>query len=519
MLRHTPVISAEGSEYVRMALNLAHGHGLVGNLEGPETMYAPLFSLLTAGVYFVVRSGELAGHLVCLLFGTLLVLPMFLISRHLYGNRVAYVVGLLAALNPLLIELSASIYNENVYLPLLLFSTYFGMLALESRRIRDCCLTGLFIGLAYLTRPEAFAYPVFFMLAACALAAFEGRTNLKSYLTPFCIGAVFLVLAAPYTIFLHAHTGHFRLEGKWNMNFTIANRIRSGMSYSEAAYGLGEHLSEAGPILNPSGFAAYTPYPRDLKNKIRTLLEMARLNRWTLNDYLLDDRPIGAPLIFAFVLIGMFRKAWDRHRLLGEAVLLAISFSIIFLMLTSSSADFRYVLPLLPFLVVWCANGISEAGDWVCESVHQITERFRTSLRVRELFEAIALIAILALSASGASWVQLFSTERLEDLPLKQAGQWLHQQTSPNKRVACVSSLIPYYSESTKVEIPYANSSQALSYLAKKQVNFIVLDAWATQNRPAVKEWMQGGIPDRRVHLIQEFGEKTNKVKIYQWDR
>src|SRR6476659_1006196 len=48
MLTQTPVISLEGSEYVRMAENLAQGKGLVGTFEGPETMYTPLFSLVTA---------------------------------------------------------------------------------------------------------------------------------------------------------------------------------------------------------------------------------------------------------------------------------------------------------------------------------------------------------------------------------------------------------------------------------------------------------------------------------------
>ena len=54
MMTQTPVISMEGSEYLRMAQNLAQGHGLVGNFEGPETMYTPLFSLLTAGLDLLI---------------------------------------------------------------------------------------------------------------------------------------------------------------------------------------------------------------------------------------------------------------------------------------------------------------------------------------------------------------------------------------------------------------------------------------------------------------------------------
>ena len=65
MLAKAPVISLEGGEYVRMAENLAHGRGLVGNFPGPETMYAPLLSVLTAGLSFLTRNAELAAHLIC----------------------------------------------------------------------------------------------------------------------------------------------------------------------------------------------------------------------------------------------------------------------------------------------------------------------------------------------------------------------------------------------------------------------------------------------------------------------
>ena len=56
MITRTPVISGEGSEYVRMAENLALGKGLVGNFEGPETMYAPFFPLLTAALHVLIKN-------------------------------------------------------------------------------------------------------------------------------------------------------------------------------------------------------------------------------------------------------------------------------------------------------------------------------------------------------------------------------------------------------------------------------------------------------------------------------
>src|SRR5215470_15061431 len=64
MLKEAPVISIDGSEYVRMAENLAYHHRLTGNFEGPATMYTPFFSLLTAAVTVVSGKVELAARLV-----------------------------------------------------------------------------------------------------------------------------------------------------------------------------------------------------------------------------------------------------------------------------------------------------------------------------------------------------------------------------------------------------------------------------------------------------------------------
>ena len=149
-----------------MAENLAHGRGLVGNFPGPETMYAPLLSVLTAGLSVLTRNSELAAHLICLVFGVALIIPVFFIALRMYDIRVAYLSAALVAFHPLLIALSGSIFNENVYITLLLASVYFGMRSLESRRNRDYVLLGLCLSLAYLSRPEAFAYLWFFVLAA-----------------------------------------------------------------------------------------------------------------------------------------------------------------------------------------------------------------------------------------------------------------------------------------------------------------------------------------------------------------
>ena len=231
MLTETPVISMEGAEYVRMAENLVQGRGLIGNFEGPETMYTPLFSVLTAGLMLVTRNGETAAHLVALLFGTALIVVVFSTARLIYGERTAHICAALVAFHPLLVKLSASIYNESVYLTLFMAAIYWGIRALDLQSPRDSLLTGACLGLAYLSRPEAFAYPVFFALALCIAGLARKRLRVAAVRSAVLLGA-FFVLASPYIAFLYQHTGHFRMEGKWNINYTIAQRLLMGMNFN-----------------------------------------------------------------------------------------------------------------------------------------------------------------------------------------------------------------------------------------------------------------------------------------------
>ena len=72
-------IDSEGAEYARIAENLLNGNGYVGiALPGAQLMFPPLFPLLIATVSLITHQSELAGRLISVSMGTLLVLPVYL---------------------------------------------------------------------------------------------------------------------------------------------------------------------------------------------------------------------------------------------------------------------------------------------------------------------------------------------------------------------------------------------------------------------------------------------------------
>ena len=519
MLTEAPVISLDGSEYVRMAENLVQGKGLMGNFEGSATMYTPLFSLLTAGVTLITKNAELAAHLVALSCGIGLIVPIFYIARRMYGVHVAYLSAILAAIHPLLIALSGSIYNENVYLPLLLGGIYFGMRALEFNRIGDYVLLSVCLSLAYLTRPEAFAYPLFFALIVWANLLLRRISARRALGASLLIVGSFLVIASPYIMFLHSRTGQFRLEGKWNINYTIANRILSGMEYDEAAYALAPESGVAGPLLSPSRFAAYTPFPHSILDKVHTLAGMAELNRKTVTESLLDTA-LGSPLVLFLLPIAWFRSSWSRRRLFHECVLMSIALSILFLWVTSSSAEFRYVFPLVALGVIWVAKGAQELGRWTARLILSLRLLAPGRLRrVAVIVEFILLFLTSALAFRSTQSHLMFRLEQKENLDIKKASLWLKKTSPGPKKITCFATVPTYYAEGTLIGLPYARSDQALRYLEMNKVDFVVLDAQYASKFPEVPDWINSGIPDRRAHRIYEVGsDPGRKIVIYRWD-
>ncbi len=519
MMTQTPVISMEGSEYLRMAQNLAQGHGLAGNFEGPETMYTPLFSLLTAGLDLLIRNDELAAHLIALAFGTALIFPVFFIARLMYDSRVAYMSAVLVAFHPLLIALSASIYNENVYLPLLLSGVYFGMRALEFGRNKDYVLLSICLALAYLTRPEAFAYPVFFSFATWIGVLLRRISVRRAATASALIIGIFMLIASPYAAFLYAHTGHLRLEGKWNINYTIAKRIRSGLNSDEAAYGLAPDSRVAGPLLAPFQFAAYSPYPNSLVDKVQTLLAMAKRNRKVVSQSLLDNA-LGSPLFLGLVPLGLFRKGWSRRRLFHESIIICIGVSILFLFVTSSSAEFRYVFPLVGLGVLWVAKGVAELGQWSKSSISVLKISFLPKTRhVTLVAQSVLLFLAFAISLASTHGNVLFRSEQQENLDIKEAGLWLRNYRPGPKRIVCFATVPTYYAQGTLVGLPYAESSQALRYIDSENPDFIVLDAQYVGHFPEVAAWMANRIPDERAQLVYELGtDPSRKIQIYRWE-
>lgn len=106
---------------------------------------------------------ELGSALVYVLFGGLLVAPVYGIARRMGGEAIAAGAGLATVIYPATIGGFPRVgaMAEPMYLLLVAAAWYFLLVAVDEHVLWPAALGGLFVGLAFLTRPEALLYLAF----------------------------------------------------------------------------------------------------------------------------------------------------------------------------------------------------------------------------------------------------------------------------------------------------------------------------------------------------------------------
>ena len=308
LLRALPVIDTDGVIYVTLARQVR----ATGSAFDP--LFHPLYPLCIALVEPVIGDWELTARLVSALFGALLILPAYALAQALLGVEAARLAAVLMAVHPALVRAGTAVMSEAVYTFVLVSGVLAAWRALARGPYPLLGLAGVCFGLAYLSRPEGVLF-LAGLLAATALAAWRDPRGARG-LVAWGAGAVvaFLLLAAPYLLYLRAVFGRWMLSGKVGHNLAL-------------------ELGTAG-----------APSPLPLR-----VLE----NAFLFQKYALPELAPGVLvlLVGAGVLVRARRPGW----LARDGVLLAaclppfgaLAFHI----------DARFFVPLLPFVLPFAAAG------------------------------------------------------------------------------------------------------------------------------------------------------------------
>jgi 4-amino-4-deoxy-L-arabinose transferase-like glycosyltransferase len=508
------MIHKEGGEYARIAQNLMAGVGYVGMATpGEQLFFPPLFPFLILAVTPLTGDAEIAGRIVSIVFGSLVVVPVYLIAQRMYGERVAIGVAALVGIHPFLVEYSTSVYSEPTYLTLILTSIYMSMRAMDNPTLKALFLTGAFYGLAYLVRTEASAY----MLVACTLLAlrimFSGaqhRVPLFRRLPVMVLG--FLLFAGPYIAWLSVQAGQFRVENKTSFNLPTERLMQHGMSGYEASFGVEPDLTMRG-IWWQSSVSAIKTYNIKIGELPSLLSTRAKTVAKDASAVIGGSLAIGSPALFGLAILGLFSRTWTA-KLAFDQVHLGIVLALVpFAMLFTSTEEIRYYIIFVPVLCLWGTYGVILFSRWARKSAvtaglyHVRPGKIETASRVLAVSAILLPSAIVSISQLNAARAERPFKEALANLAAGHPGLI---------RIASNATSLTFEARAEHVWLPYCDDHTARLFLTKAGVTHVVLsDGYVAT--PYQKKWMEEGVP--KAHLIVNLSSKIGtRLKIYELD-
>ncbi len=201
-LRHTEARFADGLRYIRQAERIDRGAWRDGMFNSIDHPLHPLGIAMARGL--VGGDGPVAWQraAVGLAFGcvVLLVIPLYLLAREIFGDGSAWLGCLLVMANPLLGGIVANVLSESSFLLFWTWGMWAAVRYLREGRFFWLPLALGFGVLAYLSRPEGLLLPMA-IVAALALLPLSSSTRIN---WPRWWGAVgflvigLVILAGPY---------------------------------------------------------------------------------------------------------------------------------------------------------------------------------------------------------------------------------------------------------------------------------------------------------------------------------
>lgn len=219
--------------YIYMAEKVAEGK--INDAIYMNPRIPPLYiSLLALGEYSGIGA-EMSGVIVSIFSGILLLIPVFLISRKIFGDNIGLISAFLVATHPYLIRLSTEVMRDSLFLFLLFSAIAFAVSAAACPGVpRKWYMAGAFAGLAAMTRSEGsfFIIAIFIWLlleAAVQLGKGNGLVFLKEKSgLLICVLAGFLLMTVPVERYL-ADT-----PSRWSIvDYRISGALRAFTSISE----------------------------------------------------------------------------------------------------------------------------------------------------------------------------------------------------------------------------------------------------------------------------------------------
>jgi 4-amino-4-deoxy-L-arabinose transferase-like glycosyltransferase len=404
----TYTFGTDSSQFLRMAELMRDGSWHVAL----KTFYHPGYPATVAVTSMAIGDIETAGFLVSVLFGSLAVVPLFLLARDLFGRPAALVTGVLYAMHFPLIEVQVDVMTEGLYCAALFTAIWMGRRFMVSNRLAWALGAGTAASAAYLVRNEGmiaiFGLSCWFLFEAVRR---RDRTSGDLFLgTLFAVGA-FLIAAMPFLVWVRGEMGYWTTTAKG-----------SGQAFLRSG---GEGVTHREALT------------------VKALLAFAKLHYFVLLA------PLAAGLALAWR-----EERWKRLYLVSWPVvyLAAVGYA----MHGIGYVSYRYLLPGFCLLLPFTAWGFLK-----------LVERLPLAQRGRMAIAGTIAMALLV-------GFKTFDVHRWEDVPLTRAGEWIRGNSKPRPNIFTTRDKVVWYARGFLLPPPASiNDAASADFLVMTERDWV----------------------------------------------
>lgn len=499
--------------YAEAGRNLFSGKGFT-YAGRPETHHAPLFSI-ALGLFSLFGGGpETPGNIAFVLFGTLYLVPVYLLARKLVGLTPARISLLILALLPALtsfLYFSPSM-SAQMYLLTVFGFLYLCFLCLERYNLALYAAAGGTAGVAYITRPEALAYFGLFFMAFFVQKLWSQRLSWGKVIKSIVLYvACFAVIAAPYVLFLRAHTGRWLLSGKGGIAYSHM-RVVSSKGWAVGDRWIWGFDSAGTEVRGLSDERFEYSMLRDVVSEPVEFGKRVAKNARSLERLLLTNYKFFSPILMILLVVGLLHEPWSRQRAAKEGFLLlcAVPNSIYLAFMV----EVRFLAVLFPVLVLWASCGVTVCQRWLVETLENLFKK-----RLSGAGQRLATLAPVALTLTAISLGHLPTIRQYKaELPYeyKEVGAWMKSNLPADAGVMSRNETPPFYGEKRWVAFPNSSCKEAIWYARTHGAEYVLVDERVVRKyRPQYIPLIEGE-PPAELEPVKSWAFPNGRMLVFR---
>jgi len=421
---------------------------------------------LIGTLFFKIGLEELSIRFLMVLFSTGIVFITYLLINEIFDKKIALLTSLAISLSWIFIFFTGRLLTEIPATFFLLTSLlFFWKGFVKNQGIKYFIFFGIFAALTILTRMQylMFVLPIFIL----ALIKEKHKIFINKKLWISVI--IFLIILIPHLILYYKHFG---------------NPILDLSNYYLGIEGVSKTGEVGVELAKTSDLFLYI-------NNLPYILDSNRLDSSNKGYSSLFVSPLNYPIYWLFIL-GFFLfftdlfigidKIFNSEELQKKAFVFVFILTLIILGYMAPQLEQRYIMPVIPFLFLIAIFPFIFISNYITR---------KSNIESKTLVILLAIILLLLLIPNYKFGFNLIESKKLSYYEVKQAGEWIKQNSVPEDIV--IGSGLPqltYYSERSvypfelayRRDIKKGNESDLDKFILEKRPKYLVVSAYERED-------------------------------------